>query len=374
MSISWSPIIDFGGAGRLALDAARPRSIATESAADLILVKVLLLAPGSPELDRGSSDTVARYREGLMSRGHLCEVFGESGRGELRRSLIGTLLRFHPDLVHAHDAWRTGVRLLGLRLPWVVSISGDELDAAQRGDAMSPEVREVFAEASRVLVPTPSAIAAIEALAPAAVGKIDVVPRSAEELPSGGTDLRRSLGIPRSRALILVPGGLRRVKAQDEVLALLPILRERGVDAEIVIAGPDQDPDFAERLRARAAEDPRLRIIPPLSRERMGPSYRNADVVLVPSRAEGMSPVILEAGLLGRPVVARDIAANRELIRHRESGLLFTDQESMARCVLAALAHRATAGAMGVRLAEDLRRRFSREQEIARLLSAYAAA
>ena len=34
--------------------------------------------------------------------------------------------RFKPDIVHAHDALRTGVHLLGCRTPWIVSLSGEE--------------------------------------------------------------------------------------------------------------------------------------------------------------------------------------------------------------------------------------------------------
>ncbi|MFO1053253.1 MAG: glycosyltransferase family 4 protein [Planctomycetota bacterium] len=337
-------------------------------------MKVLLLAPGSAELNRGPAETVSRYRAGLMRRGHLCEVFGDSGQGGIKRSLAGTILRFRPDVVHAHDAWATGVELLGLRLPWVVSISGDELHARLTDTTCGPQVCEVLREANRVLVPAEALTGVVERVAPEAVGKIDVVPRAAHELPAGGTDLRRSLGIPRQRVLILLPGALRRVKAQHEAFPLIATLRRSGIDAELVIVGPEQDRAYAEELREFARGEPRVRVLPPLSRERMGASYRNADMVLVTSQAEGMSPVILEAGLLGRPVVARDIPSNRELIRHRESGLLFDDGESLARCVVALVKNRAAAGAMGVRLREDLGRRFDPDLEIDRLLSAYAAA
>lgn len=337
-------------------------------------VKVLLLAPGSAETRRGPADTVARYREGLLRRGHLCEVIGSGSQGALKQSLEGTILRFRPDVVHAHDAWASGAQLLGLRLPWVVSVSGEELYTQVHDQVEGPQLCEVFREAARVLVPEADSARTIERIAPETVGKIDVVPRAAVELPAGGTDLRRSIGIPRNRVLVLVPGGLRPVKAQHVVFDLLDTLRQNGVDAEVVLVGPDQDPAYAASLRERAASEARVRVLPPLSSDRMGASYRNADIVLVPSEAEGMSPVILEAGLLGRAVIARDIPANRELIRHRESGLLFTDPESLARCALALIRNRAAAGAMGVRLREDLSRRFDPAVEIDRLLSAYAAA
>ena len=64
-----------------------------------------------------------RYREGLQRRGHLAELCGATSEGDVRESLSGTIGRFVPDIVHAHDAYRTVIQLLGLRVLWVVSMS-----------------------------------------------------------------------------------------------------------------------------------------------------------------------------------------------------------------------------------------------------------
>ena len=85
-------------------------------------------------------------------------------------------------------------------------------------------------------------------------------------------------------------------------------------------------------------------------------------------------PIILEAGMLGRPVVASDVPGNRDLVAHKETGLLFEDDDDLSRCVLAIVRNRSVAGALGVRMREDFKRRFNVESEIDRLLSAYAAA
>ncbi len=338
-------------------------------------VKVLLITPSPTELHRGPAATVLRYREGLQRRGHLCELIGGADDGALKESLEGTVERFRPDLVHAHDVWRSGLQLLGMRLPWVVSVSGDDLHQDMLDPKHGGLVCEVMRRAHRVLVPSDSTVKLLEDRLPDAVGKIDVVPRAVRPLPTGGTDLRRSLGIPRNRLLILLAGGLRPIKGQHRAIPLVRILRQNGVDAELVIVGPDQDPDYANHLRSLAEGDPRIRILPALSRERMGATYLNADVVLNTSLAEGMSPVILEAGLLGRPVVASDVPGNRELVRHKETGLLFDDEDqSLAKCVLALFKNRSAAGALGVRMREDLKRRFDVEGEVDSLLSSYAAA
>lgn len=337
-------------------------------------MKILLLTPSPANLFLGSAATVGRYREGLQRRGHLCEVFGSTGEGGLKQSLEGTIGRFRPDIVHAHDAARMGIQLLGLRIPWVVSVSGEDLHRDMLEDETGSLVCEVFRRANRILVPSESTNDLLEERVPEVVGSIDVVPRAVTPLSTSGTDLRRSLGIPRKRFLVLLPGGLRPIKAQHRAMSLVRVLRASGVDAEMIMVGPEQDPGYAAELKMVANSEPGVRILPALSWDRMGAAYMDADVVLNTSLDEGMSPVILEAGILGRPVVASDVMGNRDLVRHKETGLLFEDEEVMTKNVLALSRNRSAAGALGVRIREDFVRRFDPEREIDLLLSAYAAA
>ena len=332
------------------------------------------MTPAPTHLHLGGIATVTRYREGLQRQGHLCELFGGTSEGGLKQSLEGTIGRFRPDIVHAHDALRCGVQLLGCRTPWLVSLSGEDLYQDAVDDHSGPLVCEVIRRAHRVLVPSSAAAEIVEERVPDAVGKIDVVARAAQKLPTSGTDLRRSLGIPRQRFLIFLPGGLRPIKGQHRAIAVVSVLRAAGADVEMILAGPDQDPAYAAEVRAQCARQDGVRVLPTLANDRMGAAYMDADVVLNTSLSEGASPTILEAGILGRPVVASNVPGNRELIRHKETGLLFDSEEDMAKQIMALQRNRSAAGALGVRIREDFGRRFDADGEIKALLSAYAAA
>ena len=337
-------------------------------------MKVLFLTPAPTKLHMGGFATVARYRDGLQQLGHVCELYGPSGEGGHEQPLAAAIGRFQPDIVHAHDARRCGVQLLGSRTPWVISIAGEDLHQDVLDSKHGPIVCEVLRRAHRVLVPSEHAASLVAERVPGAADKVDVVARAATALPTDGTDLRRSLGIQRQRFLVFLPGGIRPVKGQHRAISAIPKLRAAGVDIEMIIAGASQDEAYAARVRAEADDTPGVRVMPSLARERMGAAYADADVVLNTSLSEGAAPTILEAGMLGRPVIASDIPGNRALIRHNETGLLFADEESMAKQILALYRNRTAAGTLGVRVREDFMRRFSADREVAGLLSSYAAA
>ena len=52
------------------------------------------------------------------------------------------------------------------------------------------------------------------------------------------------------------------------------------------------------------------------------PFIEAADCVVLPSYREGMPRVLLEAGAMGRPVIAADVPGCRQIVRHGETGFL----------------------------------------------------
>jgi glycosyltransferase involved in cell wall biosynthesis len=79
-----------------------------------------------------------------------------------------------------------------------------------------------------------------------------------------------------------------------------------------------------------------------------------SDVFVLPSLWEGLPFALIEAAALGRPIVATDVAGNREVITDGETGLLVppADPEALAGAVVRLLGDGALAG----RLAESARR------------------
>ncbi|MGW4082553.1 glycosyltransferase [Streptomyces sp. NPDC004822] len=105
--------------------------------------------------------------------------------------------------------------------------------------------------------------------------------------------------------LVVCVGRLCRQKGQDVLLASWPEVVRRVPGARLVLVGDGPD---GERLRRSAPASVRFAG----AVADAAPWYRAADVVVLPSRWEGMALAPLEAMACGRPVVVTDVDGARE--------------------------------------------------------------
>jgi glycosyltransferase involved in cell wall biosynthesis len=118
---------------------------------------------------------------------------------------------------------------------------------------------------------------------------------------------RDRLGMGAEVPLSVCVGQVTRQKGQDALLAAWPQVRRRCPGAELCIVG---DGSLLPTLRCWAPLG--VRFVPPVTDPR--PWYAAADVVVLPSRWEGLSLTLLEALASGCPVVVSDIPGLAEAI------------------------------------------------------------
>jgi glycosyltransferase involved in cell wall biosynthesis len=143
---------------------------------------------------------------------------------------------------------------------------------------------------------------------------------------------REQLGIDRDVPLAVCLGRITRQKGQDVLVTAWPRVREHCPTAQLCIVG---DGDLLATLRGRAARG--VQFTPPVTDPR--PWYAAADVVVLPSRWEGLSLTLLEALASGRSVVVSDIPGLAEAVPRGVGALVPTGD---ARAVAEALARRLT--------------------------------
>jgi len=168
--------------------------------------------------------------------------------------------------------------------------------------------------------------------------------------------------------LVVCVGRLSRQKGQDVLLAAWPSVRARVPEGRLALVGAGDEEDA---LRAQADDSVHFAG----QRDDVKDWLAAADVVVLPSRWEGMSIGLLEALASGRSVVATDAAGSREAIGDEAGAIVATEDppalaEELARRLLdPELA--AAEGKAGRRRAEtlfDVRKRTGRIAELYDLL------
>jgi glycosyltransferase involved in cell wall biosynthesis len=126
--------------------------------------------------------------------------------------------------------------------------------------------------------------------------------------PAGDHDrlaARARLGIPPDAPLAVCLGRFTRQKGQDILLSAWPSVTARCPDAYLALPG---DGVMAAALRRRTSAE----VLFPGTVADPRPWYEAADVVVLPSRWEGLPLTLLEALAVGRPVVGSNIAGIAE--------------------------------------------------------------
>lgn len=135
------------------------------------------------------------------------------------------------------------------------------------------------------------------------------------------TDIRREFGLsPKARILGFI-GRLAPQKCLEDLIWAFHLLHQSVEDAALVLIGdgPDRD-SLADFARSVGCRD---RVFFTGHRADAGRLVRQLDAFALASSFEGMSNSLMEAMAAGVPCVVSDIPANRELIQHEKTGLVF---------------------------------------------------
>jgi glycosyltransferase involved in cell wall biosynthesis len=159
-------------------------------------------------------------------------------------------------------------------------------------------------------------------------------------VPSAVEEWRQRIGWEPSRRTI---GVVARPKDQHVVLRALGRV---GTPVRLVLAGVDPE----SRLGVLAAEVPRRHAVVciPFAPD-IRPLYELLELVLLPSRSEGLSQGLLEAMALGKPVIASAATGNLDLVTDGVDGRLVPPRHpaSWALAIEELLANPALAGRLG---------------------------
>ena len=109
------------------------------------------------------------------------------------------------------------------------------------------------------------------------------------------------------------------------------MLRARGLDARLLIAGTPDPANPASVSQAEAAswdKEPGITCLGHV--DDIAGLWARAHVAVLPSRREGLPLSLMEAAACGRAMIASDVPGCREIVIHEQTGLLFPVDDAAA--------------------------------------------
>ncbi|MDD2106871.1 glycosyltransferase [Pseudomonas asiatica] len=183
------------------------------------------------------------------------------------------------------------------------------------------------------------------------------------------------VGVPTAPRLVCV-GRLCEQKGQLLLLEAARVLAARSIAFELVLAGDGEMRGQIEALIARHGLQQQVRITGWLSSAQVREEILAARALVLPSFAEGLPVVIMEAMALRRPVLTTYVAGIPELVRPGENGWLFPAGavDELAAAMADCLAQPAEAlQRMGEAARQRVLQRHDIDTEAARLASYFKA-
>lgn len=239
--------------------------------------------------------------------------------GELIRDRLTTPERIH----HLHIAGR-GSTLRKLVLARVAQALGSRWllhlhdydyasDFASRPKWLQQQIRKMFMAAPQVVVLGQRDRTLLTEVLGVAPERISVLPNA---VPDPGPQLRQARGL----VTILFLGRLSARKGVPELLGALATPTLRGLPWKAVLAGDGPLEDYRHQA-VQGGTANRVSLPGWLGAAQISALCREADILVLPSHAEGLAMAVLEGMAHGLTVITTRVGAHEEVITDQSSGL-----------------------------------------------------
>lgn len=141
------------------------------------------------------------------------------------------------------------------------------------------------------------------------------------------------------RPIVVLPARIVPTKGHDDIVDVVQLLRQRGLEVDVVFAGRADQPEYEKSLRARitaAGLADSFHFLGLLNQEQLRNLYSACQLLAFPTyHQEGLPRILLEAQAMGLPVVVYDTGGSRAgLVPGKTGHLVATgDKIGMAQAI-----------------------------------------
>ena len=181
--------------------------------------------------------------------------------------------------------------------------------------------------------------------------EFDVLPNGVDATrftpPRDRGEVRRRLGLPLDRRIVLNVGNLKPIKGHDILLEAMGRMNGAAENTTLVVVGHDYRNGELQEWAAARLPHCDIRFVG--RQDDVLPWYQAADLFVLPSHGEGLPNALLEAMACGLPVIATEVGGNSDVVLHGRTGLLIQPDcpQQLADVVTALLADDARRAAWG---------------------------
>ncbi len=275
-----------------------------------------------------------------------------------------------------HDAYAAVTTLAKSRVPVIIRAEGAGATgdcAWQRTARFGGRIHSACLAADALIAPS-TAIQNELIEAGYSPTRISVIPNGVALAPprdltlqaparSAIADANMSLEMVADAPLVIYTGRLHEQKGLDDLVRAWSKFAKREPNGRLwmIGEGPHREPLY-DHIVERGLHH---QVFLPGAFDDVTDLLEAADLFVLPSYEEGMSLALLEAMAAGVPVIATDIAGNRQLITHEEHGLLVPTHDPAD--IHAAMVRLLDDPALAHRLAENARWRVQQEFSLAQM-------
>jgi glycosyltransferase involved in cell wall biosynthesis len=170
---------------------------------------------------------------------------------------------------------------------------------------------------------------------------------SIADLPT--RDVRPDVSIPPSSPLLLTVSRLSHWKRLDRALRVLAEVRDRDIDAHMIVVGTGPEEDALLRLARELDLSACAHFVGGVNRKELAAYYTSADVLLSLYDYSNLANPVIEAMVLGRPLIALDTGGTSDLVVDGVNGRLvpLAEEGKVASIAAGLLEDRQTADRLG---------------------------
>lgn len=264
------------------------------------------------------------YYPPKVLRGTYGDCFRWSVKGAFRRAVR----EFRPDLIYSSwaypDGWAAVQLALPAGLPVVVKVHGSDIATLTQFPSRLGRTVAALQRADRVVAVSRDLAKEVVGLG-VPEGRVEVVYNGLDTTifcPGPQTEARLRLGLPGDVPAILFVGNLVPIKQVETLIAACAALKAASTRFHCHLLGNGPLRETLAALIGQLGLTECVTLHGQRPQQQLADWYRAANVVVLPSRSEGIPNVLLEATACGTPFVASNVGGVGEIAADPRSQLV----------------------------------------------------